>query len=172
LRKSCSVAQCRETYVYTQTVNLRREKKKKKKGMHIKETLKRRLALVLDRNNSNATIHACVFVGGCISDAKETACNTSEYSCITVLIIFRWNVALAQIFVPRVPHTRCFSIIVVCVLRGCLYTSYRNVYIRRGQCILPMVPCHVTYNLMAFFPIIRSLRHKTHFFFLPFMSPT
>lgn len=33
--------------------------------------------------------------------------------------------------------------------------------------ILPTMPCHVTFNLMAFFPVIRSSRRGTHFF-LPF----
>lgn len=93
----------------------------------------------------------------------------------STLIIFRWSARCARsranICVSRVPCTRCFSIIVV-------WHSYRSIRIdaarcsQMQRCILPTAPCHVTFNPMAFFPVIRSSRRiKRTFFPFSFILP-
>lgn len=133
----------------------------RKKGMQIKETLNVVLALVLERNNFNVTIWRAYSLAGAFPKSRRRHVIHQN-----ILVHQRWSyldgarlrsrkyLCLAYLARDASPLSWCVS---------CVSISIR---MSSAVCISPTVPCHVTYNLMAFFPVIRSSRRKTHFLFL------
>lgn len=118
------------------------------------------LAIMIAMMNGMRSLAVSVF-----PSAEETAHVIHRNAHASVLIIFRWSVGLrTNICVSRTSHAMLLhyrGMCAVCVA-VCAY-----MYADAARCVLLTAQHRVTFNPMAFFPVIRSPRRKNALFFLP-----